>query len=123
MQLTFGDVYSDLNHFRFRWTDGTDNKPPPKGGGVNIMSSDFVTVLDGILAYNDEAWALKKEDPIVKAEIAQIGEYRARKAGEIMNTSRDGYYQHEKCVKDFRKAIGKMITLIVKFNNFHNVLL
>ena len=113
MQLTFGDVYSDLNHFRFRWTDGTDNRPPPKSGGVNIMSSDFVTITDGILAYNDEAWALKKEDPIVKAEIAQIGEYRARKAGEIMNTSRDGYYDHDKCIKDFRKAIGKLITFYV----------
>ena len=79
------------------------------------MSSDFVTVLDGILAYNDEAWALKKEDPIVKAEIAKIGEYRARKAGEIMFTSTDGYYNHERCVKDFLKAIGKLLFCPNKF--------
>ena len=70
------------------------------------MSSDFVTPLDGFLAYNDESWALKKEEPEIKAEIEKYGEYRARKAGAILQTSSDGYYNHEKCLYDFKKAIG-----------------
>ena len=75
------------------------------------MSSDFITVLDGLLAYNDEAWAVKKEDPAVKLEIERLGEYRARKAGSIMLTSVDGYYNHDKCVADFEKAIGNILEL------------
>jgi len=70
------------------------------------MSSDFVTILDGILSYNDEAWARKKEDPLIKAEIAKYGEYRARKAGLVMQTSVDGYYNNDRCILDFEKACG-----------------
>ena len=79
------------------------------------MSSDFVTVLDGVLAYNDEAWEMKKKLPEVKAEIDRLGEFRARKAGAILLTSQDGYYNHDRCIKDFEKAIGKMH---LKYNNF-----
>jgi len=61
-------------------------------------------VLDGIVRYNDEAWQVKKEEADVKAEIAKLGEERARRAGDILDTSQDGYYNSKKCVENFEKA-------------------
>ena len=77
---------------------------PVKGDGRTVMTSDFVTVLDGILRYNDKAWDTIKTEPDVIAEIEKIGEERARRAGLILDVSKDGYYTAEKCVPDFIKV-------------------
>ena len=68
------------------------------------MTSDFVTILDGILRYNDETWEALKEREEVKADIKKKGEERTRRAGMILDVSADGYYNSEKCVADFVKV-------------------
>ena len=72
--------------------------------GRTVMTSDFVTLLDGPLSYNDSAWDLLKEKAEVKNEIKKQGEDRTRRAGVILDVSTDGYYNSEKCVKDFEKV-------------------
>ena len=42
--------------------------------------------------------------PDVVTEIDKIGEERARRAGLILDVSKDGYYTAEKCVPDFIKV-------------------
>ena len=54
--------------------------------------------------YSDEVWEIKKEEEDVKLEIQQVGEECARRAGSIINTQRDGYYNSQKCVADFEKV-------------------
>ena len=69
------------------------------------MSSDFVSVLDGMLSYNDEVWdEIKNEEPHKKAE-EELGEFKARYAGRLMKHSKDGYYNNKVCLQDFKKAI------------------
>ena len=68
------------------------------------MTSDYIDVINGSVRYNDEAWELVKEDEDVKAEIAKFGEERARKAGILLDVTRDGYFTREKCVPDFKKV-------------------
>ena len=80
------------------------NFPPPKSQGRTVMTSDFVTILDGALHYNDEAWKVAKEVPEVKEEIAAVGERRARRAGAVLDVSSQGYYNTERCVPDFKKV-------------------
>ena len=77
---------------------------PVKSDGRTVMTSDFVTVLGGILRYSDEAWEVAKEDPKVAAEIAELGEERARRAGAVLDVSSDRYYTCDKCVPDFIKV-------------------
>ena len=73
------------------------------------MTSDFVTVLDGIVRYNDDIWEELKETEEVKAEIKKKGKERARMAGCILDVSADGYYNSEKCTADFEKVRGKIL--------------
>ena len=68
------------------------------------MISDFIDVIDGVVKYNDEAWEEVKQDEEVKEEIARMGEERARRAGVILDASKDGYYTADKCVPDFIKV-------------------
>ena len=77
---------------------------PVKGEGRTVMTSDFVNVLDGIVRYSDKAWEAIKNDPIVAEEIKLVGEERARRAGVILDVSKDGYYTTEKCIPDFVKV-------------------
>ena len=77
---------------------------PVKSDGRTAMTSDFVTILDGILTYNDEAWDALKDSEIVKNDIEMLGEDRARRAGVILDVSSDGYYNSEKCIQDFVKV-------------------
>ena len=86
------------------WADGSMNFPRPKSQGRTVMTSDFVTILDGFLKYNDEAWESIKDTPAMKAEIALRGEKRARRCGSVLDVSSDGYYNVTKCVADFEKA-------------------
>ena len=58
-----------------------------KSDGRTAMTSDFVTILDGILTYNDEAWDALKDSEIVKNDIEVLGEDRARRAGVILDVS------------------------------------
>ena len=67
------------------------------------MTSDFLGK-DGILMWNDESWDQVKNDPQVKAEIADRGEFQARKAGAILDIASDRWYVSERCRKDFEKA-------------------
>jgi hypothetical protein len=80
------------------------NKPPNKSQGRSVMTSDFVEPLGGVVRYNDEVWDEIKEREDIKEEIAKHGEERARRAGAILDTSRDGYYTTEKVIPDFLKV-------------------
>ena len=77
---------------------------PVKGDGRTVMTSDFVTILDGIVRYNDDAWENIKNNEDVKEEIDRIGEERARRAGVILDTGTDGYYTADRCIPDFVKV-------------------
>ena len=89
--------------FRY-WGDESMNFLPVKSDGRTAMTSDFVTVLDGILRYNDRTWETLKNEDDVKADIKRLGEERARRAGVILDVSSDGYYNSEKCTADFVKV-------------------
>ena len=80
------------------------NKPPNKSQGRSVMTSDFVESLGGVVRYHDEVWDEIKEDEDIKKEIFKHGEERARRAGAILDTSRDGYYTTEKAIPDFVKV-------------------
>ena len=80
------------------------NFPPHKSQGRTVMTSDFIDVVDGFLEYDDEAWSEVKNLEEMKEEIASVGEARARRAGSILDVSKDGYYNTEICVTDFRKV-------------------
>ena len=77
---------------------------PVKGDGRTVMTSDFVTVVDGILRYNDTTWESVKEDPDIAEQIRILGEERVRRAGIILDVGSDGYYNTEKCIPDFVKV-------------------
>ena len=77
------------------------NYLPVKSDGRTVMTSDFVTVLDGPLRYNDEAWEIVKQQDDIKQKINKLGEERARRAGAILDVSTDGYYNSLKCIEDF----------------------
>ena len=70
------------------------------------MTTDFVTVLDGFVRYNDVTWNELKKEESVKDEIKRRGEERTRRAGSILDVSSDGYYNSQKCVADFEKVSG-----------------
>ena len=80
------------------------NFPPPKSQGRTVMTSDFVTILDGFLSYKEDVWNSLKETPGIKEEISKLGEKRAKKAGSVLDVSSDGYYDAKKCVPDFEKV-------------------
>ena len=86
------------------WADKTMNFPPPKSQGRTVMTSDFATILDGLLSYNDEAWELLKNSPEIAAEIELLGERRAKRGGTVLDVSSDGYYDSSKCIPDFEKV-------------------
>ena len=77
---------------------------PAKSEGRTVMTSDFVTVLDGILRFNDDTWKDEKLRDDMIDKIDQLGEERARRAGAVLDVSKDGYYTSEKCIPDFLQA-------------------
>ena len=68
------------------------------------MTSDFIDVLGGFLEYDDESWIEVKNSDEMKAEISSLGEDRAKRAGAILEVSKDGYYKTEACIKDSKKV-------------------
>ena len=82
------------------------NTPPNKSQGLSVMTSDFVEPLGGVVRYNDEAWEEVKKTDEVKRDIEKLGEERARRAGVILDASKDGYYTKEKAIPDFIKVRG-----------------
>ena len=80
------------------------NYPPPKSQGRTDMTSDFVTLYDGILGYNQEEWDKVKDTEEVKDEIKAVGERKARRAGCVLDVSSQGYYNVDKFVPDFEKV-------------------
>ena len=82
------------------------NTLPVKGVGRTVMTSDFVTVCDGILRYDDDTWESLKKQEDMQDSIKKLGEERVRRAGVILDISSDGYYNVEKCIPDFEKVIS-----------------
>ena len=97
-------MLDSLLHCFSYWGDESMNFPPNKSQGRTFMTSDYVDVLHGVLRYTDEAWEIAKEEDEVKEEIAKFGEERARKAGVVLEPSKDGYFTMEKCIPDFKKV-------------------
>ena len=58
--------------------------------------------MGGILKYNEESWAVAKDQ--YRAEIKSKGEEAAKLAGSILDVSKDGYYNTQKCISDFEKV-------------------
>ena len=54
------------------------NFPPPKSQGHRVMTSDFVTILDGFLPFKDDVWSSLKKMPEFKEQISKIGERRGK---------------------------------------------
>ena len=101
------------NNFIIRyWGDGTDNFPPPKGAGVTVMTSDFFSEKDGIVAYDDPVWEVVKRQPEIAAAIAKDPnkEWVLRRAGSVLNVSSDGYYERNRFLADVEKTL-KIIQL------------
>ena len=80
------------------------NYLPVKSAGRTVMTSDFVNVLDGFVRYKDDVWEELKQEENVKADIKKMGEECARRAGSILDVSKDGYYNAPKCTTDFEKV-------------------
>ena len=78
---------------------------PVKSMGRVVMTSDFVTVLGAMLQYEDGPWEAVKEryQELIKSK----GEEAARRAGSILDVSKDGYYNTKMCVEDFMKVSFK----------------
>ena len=74
------------------------------------MTCDFIEPISGVVRYNNEVWAEMKEREDIKEEIKLLGEERARRAGSILDTSKDGYYTGEKARPDFVKVKLKKLT-------------
>ena len=77
---------------------------PVKGDRRTVMTCDFVTIIDGMVLYSDVVWASIKNNAEVEEEIKQLGEDRARRAGVILDTAKDGYYTADLCIPDFEKV-------------------
>ena len=80
------------------------NFPPPKSQGRTVMTSDFVTILDGFLSFKDDSWNSLKLTPEYREEISKHGERRAKRGGSVLDVSVDGYYDGKKCIPDFEKV-------------------
>ena len=88
------------------WDDGTSNYPPPKSQGSTVMTSDFFSEKDGLVAYSDAAWEIKKREPEIAAEIRKEPrrEITLRRAGAVLNVSTDGYYERQRFLADVTTA-------------------
>ena len=86
------------------WADDNMNTPPTKSQGRSVMTCDFVEPLGGVVKYNNKAWEVLKESDEVKRDIEKLGEERARRAGVILDASKEGYYTKEKAIPDFLKV-------------------
>ena len=65
--------------------------------------------MGGILKYNDESWTAVTGS--YQAEIKSKGEDAARLAGSILDVSKDGYYNTQKCIADFEKVSSNKIEI------------
>ena len=65
--------------------------------------------MGGILKYNDESWSAVKDH--YQAEIQSKGEDAAKLAGSILDVSKDGYYNTQKCTADFEKVSPNKIEI------------
>ena len=63
------------------------------------MSCDVITEIWGPLRYSDDVWPEVKKEPDVQEEIKNTSEEQARRAGSILNPSRDGYYESKRFLK------------------------
>ena len=98
------------------------NNLPQKSQGRTVMSADIFNILDGELKYSDEVWELLKNTDDVKLDIAQNGEFQARRAGVVLDITKDGYYNSTLCLKDFEKVSTSTMMLLI-FNDFQNITL
>ena len=70
------------------------------------MSADFVSQMDGFLAYSGPVWEEEKRKPEVVAELQKDPRRESvlRRAGSVLNISSDGYYNSDLFLKDMDKA-------------------
>ena len=94
--------HSNDTQSRF-WSDGKGEAPPPKSLGQTIMTSDFLTESFGFVNLSKEELTEAKKGPY-KHLFEEKTEMRSRKAGSILNVSKDGYYDHKQMIKDFEKC-------------------
>ena len=66
--------------------------------------------MDGFLQYSDAAWAQKKRETEIATAIAKDlnNEPLLRRAGSVLNISRDGYYDASRFLTDTEKACDIM---------------
>ena len=64
-------------------------------------------MLGGMLEYRDGPWEAVKDryQELIKSK----GEGAARRAGSILDVSKDGYYNTKMCVEDFMKVSCKKL--------------
>ena len=67
------------------------------------MTSDFLTEAFGFAILTPEELEEVSEGPNASLFEAP-SDLQSRKAGSILNISRDGYYEHKRCLKDFEKC-------------------
>ena len=72
--------------------------------GALVSTCDFVTEAWGPLRLSDPAWKVEMEKDKIKVEVANSSEERLRRAGSVINPSKDGYYEHMRFLKDMGKA-------------------
>ena len=80
------------------WGTETMNFPAPKSQGVRLMSSDFITLLDGYLMYNEDAWDRVIDTEEIQERIKERGEFQAQIAGRILKNE---WYNTESLTEDF----------------------
>ena len=72
--------------------------------GALAMTCNFVTELWGPLRYSVSVWKEELQKDEIKVEIAKTSEERVRRAGSVINPSKEGYYEHQRFLKDVAKA-------------------
>ena len=67
--------------------------------GAMTMTCDVITEIWGPLRYTDEVWAELQNDASIQAEIRRTSEEQTRRAGSVLNPSKDGYYESKRFIE------------------------
>ncbi|KAF4648088.1 hypothetical protein FOL46_003355, partial [Perkinsus olseni] len=74
------------------WSDGTNTVLPKKSQGRTIMTSDFLSEVFGFVKFSD-----------------QDSHSPGKRVGSLLDVSRDGYYNSDRCLEDFDEC-SKAVT-------------
>ncbi|KAF4680911.1 hypothetical protein FOZ60_012833 [Perkinsus olseni] len=69
------------------WSDGTNTVLPKKSQGRTIMTSDFLSEVFGFIKFSDH----DSHSP-------------GKRVGSLLDVSRDGYYNSDRCLEDFNEC-------------------